>query len=41
VPELLRPYLQRMDLEHPHHVKDKLEQLLLVEALREVLEIEQ
>jgi acyl-CoA hydrolase len=41
VPELLRPYLQRMDLEHPHHVKDKLEQLLLVEALREVLGIEQ
>jgi hypothetical protein len=29
-----------MDLEKPSHMKDKLEQLLLVEALREVLGIE-
>jgi hypothetical protein len=41
VPDRLRPYLKRMDLEHPPHMKDKLEQLLLVEALREVLGLEQ
>jgi acyl-CoA hydrolase len=40
VPEQLQPYLERMDLEKPSHMKDKLEQLLLVEALREVLGIE-
>jgi hypothetical protein len=41
VPERLRPYLQRMELEHPPHMKEKLEQLLLMEALREVLGPEQ
>lgn len=37
IPEEIRPYLQRMDMENPTHMRDKLEQLLLVEALREVL----
>ncbi|MFP5441775.1 MAG: acetyl-CoA hydrolase/transferase C-terminal domain-containing protein [Gammaproteobacteria bacterium] len=40
VPEQLMPYLRRMDMEHPTHMRDKLEQLLLVEALCEVLGIE-
>jgi acyl-CoA hydrolase len=41
VPERVLPYLRRMDLENPSNVKDKLEQLLLVETLRDVLGIEQ
>ena len=40
VPEQLLPYLKRMDLENPSHMKDKLERLLLVDALCEVLGIE-
>lgn len=40
VPEQLLPYLRRMDMENPSHMRDKLEQLLLVDALREVLGIE-
>ncbi|MFZ5724381.1 MAG: acetyl-CoA hydrolase/transferase C-terminal domain-containing protein [Pseudomonadota bacterium] len=40
IPEQLQPYLRRMGMESPGTMKEKLEQLLLVEALREVLGIE-
>lgn len=40
VPEQLLPYLRRMDMENPPTMKEKLEQLLLVDALCEVLGIE-
>ncbi len=40
IPEQVLPYLKRMDMEAPTHMRDKLEQLLLVEAICEVLGIE-
>jgi acyl-CoA hydrolase len=40
IPDAVRPYLARMDMENPTHMRDKLEQLLLVEAVCEVLGIE-
>lgn len=40
IPEQLNPYLARMDMLAPPTMKEKLEQLLLVEALCEVLAIE-
>jgi len=40
VPEQVMPYLRRMDMENPTHIRDKLEQLLLVDVLCDILQIE-
>ncbi len=39
IPDEIQPYLVRMQMQSPESMRDKLEQLMLVEALREVLNI--